>query len=61
MNLKSIATVRNMQKKWLGVANEKKPENKKVSTFALESDWFHKGDHKQVFAYDAQVTCDKHG
>ncbi|EFM28108.1 hypothetical protein HMPREF9319_0378 [Streptococcus equinus ATCC 700338] len=39
----------------------KKPENKKVSTFALESDWFHKGDHKQVFAYDAQVTCDKHG
>lgn len=26
-----------------------------------ESVWFHKGEHKQVFAYNAQVACDKHG
>ena len=26
-----------------------------------KSGWFHKGDHKQVFAYNTQVACDKHG
>ena len=25
------------------------------------SGWFHKGEHKEVFAYNAQVACDKHG
>ena len=48
-------------KKWLGLAKEKEPESKKVSTTDPESGWFHKGEHKQVFAYNAQVACDKHG
>lgn len=26
-----------------------------------ESGWFHKGEHKQVFAYTVQTACDKHG
>lgn len=48
-------------KKWLGLAKEKEPDTKKVSTTDPESGWFHKGEHKQVFAYNAQVACDKHG
>lgn len=48
-------------KKWLGLAKEKEPETKKVSTTDPESGWFHKGEHKQVFAYNAQVAYDKHG
>ena len=43
------------------LAKEKEPKTKKVSTTDPESGWFHKGEHKQVFAYNAQVACDKHG
>ena len=38
---------------------EAKP--KKQSTTDPDSGWFHKGEHKEVFAYNAQVACDKHG
>ena len=33
----------------------------KESTTDPESGWFHKGDHKEVFAYSIQTACDKHG
>lgn len=33
----------------------------KTSTTDPESGWFHKGDHKEVFAYNAQTACDKNG
>ena len=33
----------------------------KVSTSDPESGWFHKGEHKQVFAYAVQTACDKNG
>ncbi|MEX5397081.1 IS1182 family transposase [Streptococcus sp. ZJ93] len=36
-------------------------KEKKMSTTDPESGWFHKGEHKEVFAYSAQVACDKHG
>ena len=26
-----------------------------------DSGWFHKGEHKEVFAYNAQVAWDKYG
>lgn len=48
-------------KKSLKPAKESKPDPKKVSTTDPESGWFHKGDHKQVFAYATQVACDQHG
>lgn len=33
----------------------------KVSTTDPESGWFHKGEHKQVFAYSIETACDKNG
>ena len=33
----------------------------KESTTDPDSGWFHKGEHKQVFAYSVQTACDKHG
>ena len=33
----------------------------KESTTDPESGWFHKGEHKQVFAYAVQTACDKFG
>ncbi|MHA2626310.1 IS1182-like element IS1563 family transposase [Streptococcus agalactiae] len=48
-------------KKSLGIAKEKEPISKKISTTDPDSGWFHKGEHKQVFAYNAQVACDKYG
>ena len=33
----------------------------KDSTTDPESGWFHKGEHKQVFAYGVETACDKHG
>ncbi|MDR2976643.1 MAG: IS1182 family transposase [Streptococcaceae bacterium] len=36
-------------------------KEKKVSKTDPESGWFHKGEHKEVFAYAAQVACDAHG
>ena len=39
-------------------ANEKEI---KVSTTDPESGWFHKGEHKEVFAYSIEAACDKNG
>lgn len=36
-------------------------KEEKVSTTDPESGWFHKGEHKEVFAYSIQTACDKHG
>ena len=33
----------------------------KISTTDPESGWFHKGEHKQVFAYAIETACDKNG
>ena len=33
----------------------------KESTTDPDSGWFHKGEHKEVFAYDVETACDKHG
>ena len=33
----------------------------KCSTTDPESGWFHKGDHKNVFAYAVETACDKNG
>lgn len=33
----------------------------KESTTDPDSGWFHKGEHKQVFAYSAETACDRHG
>ncbi len=43
--------------------SEKEPEqiHQKVSTTDPESGYFHKGEHKQVFAYATNTCCDKHG
>lgn len=40
---------------------EKEPEmiTQKISTTDPDSGWFHKGEHKQVFAYAANTCCDK--
>lgn len=35
--------------------------NQKVSTTDPESGWFHKGEHKEVFAYNLQCACDENG
>ena len=41
--------------------NEPELINRKVSTTDPDSGWFHKGEHKQVFAYAANTCCDKNG
>ena len=41
--------------------SENQVKHKKISKTDDESGWFHKGEHKQVFAYAAQVACDKNG
>ncbi len=33
----------------------------KCSTTDPESGWFHKGEHKNVFAYGIETACDKNG
>lgn len=48
-------------KKPLGPAKESEPTTKKMSTTDPESGWYHKGEHKEVFAYNDQVACDKNG
>ena len=48
-------------KKSLEPAKESEDEPKKTSTTDPENGWFHKGEHKEVFAYNAQVGCDQHG
>ena len=39
----------------------KEAKEVKESTSDPESGWFHKGEHKQVFAYGVETACDKHG
>lgn len=41
-----------------GLTNKKEI---KESTTDPESGWFHKGEHKQVFAYSIETACDKNG
>lgn len=36
-------------------------KEKKESTTDPESGWFHKGEHKEVFAYAVEAACDRHG
>lgn len=36
-------------------------KEQKQSTTDPESGWFHKGEHKEVFAYAVETACDKHG
>lgn len=36
-------------------------KEQKQSTTDPESGWFHKGEHKEVFAYGIETACDKHG
>ncbi|MEG3301229.1 IS5/IS1182 family transposase, partial [Streptococcus suis] len=48
-------------KKPLKPVEKREVKNQKLSTTDPESGWFHKGDHKEVFAYSAQVACDKYG
>lgn len=36
-------------------------KEQKQSTVDPESGWFHKGEHKEVFAYSVETACDKHG
>lgn len=38
-----------------------KEKHIKCSMTDPESGWFHKGEHKQVFAYAVETACDKHG
>ena len=49
------------EKKPFKKSEEKDVKNTKVSTTDCDSGWFHKGEHKEVFAYSAQVACDTHG
>lgn len=48
-----------------GSDNKETPAGKekqiKCSTSDPESGWFHKGEHKSVFAYAVETACDKHG
>ncbi len=38
-----------------------KTKEQKQSTTDPESGWFHKGEHKEVFAYSIEAGCDQHG
>nr|WP_156403184.1 IS1182 family transposase [Secundilactobacillus kimchicus] len=38
-----------------------KQVEQKISQNDPDSGWFHKGEHKQVFAYSVQTACEKHG
>ncbi len=40
---------------------DKKGKEQKCSTIDPDSGWFHKGEHKQVFAYAVQTACDSNG
>lgn len=44
-----------------GGSSTKKEKEVKSSTTDPESGWFHKGEHKSVFAYAVQTACDKNG
>lgn len=36
-------------------------KEEKRSTIDPDCGWFHKGEHKEVFAYSIETACDKHG
>lgn len=36
-------------------------KEEKQSTTDPDSGWFHKGEHKEVFAYSIETACDKNG
>ena len=42
-------------------ASKGKEKTVKCSTSDPESGWFHKGEHKSVFAYAVETACDRHG
>ena len=42
-------------------ASDSKSKEQKQSTTDPESGWFHKGEHKEVFAYGVETGCDRHG
>ena len=42
-------------------SGKSKTKEEKRSTTDPESGWFHKGEHKQVFAYSIETACDEHG
>lgn len=44
-----------------GASSEPQMKEQKQSTVDPESGWFHKGEHKEVFAYGIETGCDKHG
>lgn len=44
-----------------GTSSEPQMKEQKQSTVDPESGWFHKGEHKEVFAYGIETGCDKHG
>ncbi len=44
-----------------GGSSSGETKEEKCSTTDPESGWFHKGEHKEVFAYSVQTACDKHG
>jgi transposase len=44
-----------------GSSSETQTKEQKQSTVDPESGWFHKGEHKEVFAYGIETGCDKHG
>lgn len=48
-------------KKALQKIKRAKTKKSKRSTTDPDSGWFHKGEHKEVFAYCAQVACDTNG
>lgn len=44
-----------------GGSSDSNTKEQKQSTVDPESGWFHKGEHKEVFAYAVETGCDKHG
>jgi len=44
-----------------GGLNEKDAKEVKVSTTDPQSGWFRKGEHEEVFAYNVESACDRHG
>ena len=44
-----------------GLSSELQMKEQKQSTVDPESGWFHKGEHKEVFAYGIETGCDKYG
>lgn len=44
-----------------GDSSTPKEKTVKCSTSDPDSGWFHKGEHKSVFAYAVETACDRHG